>query len=105
KALMRSTVELFQRLVSLVSNLPDELITAALNVDEPLQLVYLIGTNLRMEPEQRQEMLELNSVQEKLQFVARFMTKELDLLELGKKLQGEVQEEMGKTQREYYLRE
>ncbi|HUG16297.1 MAG TPA: endopeptidase La, partial [Thermomicrobiales bacterium] len=105
RALMRSTVELFQRLVSLVSNLPDELITAALNVDEPLQLVYLVATNLRMEPNQRQEMLELNSVQEKLQFVARFMTKELDLLELGKKLQGDVQEELGKTQREYYLRE
>jgi ATP-dependent Lon protease len=105
RALMRSTVELFQRLVSLVSNLPDELITAALNIDEPLQLVYLIGSNLRMEPEVRQQMLELNTVREKLQFVARFMTKELDLLELGKKLQGDVQEELGKSQREYYLRE
>jgi ATP-dependent Lon protease len=105
RALMRSTVELFQRLVSLVSNLPDELITAALNVDEPLQLVYLIGSNLRMDPNERQEMLELDTVRQKLQFVARFMTKELDLLELGKKLQGDVQEELGKSQREYYLRE
>ena len=105
KALMRSTVDLFQRLVSLVSNLPDELVTAALNIDEPLQLVYLIATNLRMEPEERQELLELNSVREKLEQISRFMAKELDLLELGKKIQGEVQEEVGRNQREYYLRE
>jgi ATP-dependent Lon protease len=105
QALMRSTVELFQRLVSLVSNLPDELVTAALNIDEPLQLVYLIATNLRMEPEERQSLLELNSVREKLEQISRFMAKELDLLELGKKIQGEVQEEVGRNQREYYLRE
>jgi ATP-dependent Lon protease len=105
KALMRSTVDLFQRLVSLVSNLPDELITAALNVDEPLQLVYLIATNLRMEPAERQQLLELDSVRSKLELISRFMAKELDLLELGKKIQGEVQEEVGRSQREYYLRE
>lgn len=105
EALMRSTLELFQRLVSLVSNLPDELVTAAVNVDEPLQLVYLIATNLRMDPAARQELLELNTVREKLHKISAFMTKELDLLELGKKIQGDVQEEVGRTQREYYLRE
>jgi ATP-dependent Lon protease len=102
---MRSTLDLFQRLVSLVANLPDELVTAALNVDEPLQLVYLIATNLRMEPAERQELLEIDSVRDKLRMLAGYMTKELDLLELGKKIQGEVQEEVSRTQREYYLRE
>lgn len=105
EALMRSTLEQFQRLVRLVSNLPDELITAAINIDEPLGLTYLIATNLRMEPDQRQELLEIDSVQEKLRRLSAFITKELDLLELGKKIQGEVQDEMSKTQREYYLRE
>ncbi len=105
EALMRSTTELFQRLVSLVSNLPDELVTTAVNVDDPLQLVYLIASNLRMDPEERQELLEYDTVREKLQKISAFMTKELDLLELGKKIQGEVQEEVGRTQREYYLRE
>ncbi len=105
EALMRSTTELFQRLVSLVSNLPDELVTAAVNIDDPLQLVYLIATNLRMDPEERQKLLEYDTVREKLQEISTFMTKELDLLELGKKIQGEVQEEVGRTQREYYLRE
>jgi ATP-dependent Lon protease len=104
-ALMRNTLELFQRLVSLVSSLPDELATAAFNIDDPLHLVYLIGSNLRMEPEERQELLELDSIRAKLQRLNAFMSKELDLLELGKKIQGDVQEEVGRSQREYYLRE
>jgi ATP-dependent Lon protease len=105
KALMRNTLELFQRLVSLVSSLPDELATAAFNIDDPLHLVYLISSNLRMEPEEKQDLLELDSVRGKMQRLNAFISKELDLLELGKKIQGDVQEEVGRTQREYYLRE
>ncbi|HEX3721969.1 MAG TPA: endopeptidase La [Nitrolancea sp.] len=105
KALMRNTLELFQRLVAVVSNLPDELVTAALNIDDPIHLVYLIASNVRMEAEERQMLLELDSARAKLQKLSAFLSKELDLLELGKKIQGEVQEEVGRTQREFYLRE
>ncbi len=105
KALMRNTLELFQRLVAVVSNLPDELVTAALNIDDPIHLVYLIASNVRMEAEERQSLLELESARAKLQKLSAFLSKELDLLELGKKIQGEVQEEVGRTQREFYLRE
>jgi len=105
EALTRNTLDLFQRLVSLVSHLPDELVTAALNVDDPRHLVYLVATNLRMDPEERQKLLELDSVKAKLESINAFLSKELDVLELGKKLQSEVQEELGKSQREYYLRE
>ncbi|HVX30935.1 MAG TPA: endopeptidase La, partial [Nitrolancea sp.] len=84
---------------------PDELVTAALNIDDPIHLVYLIASNVRMEPEERQMLLELDSAQAKLQKLSAFLSKELDLLELGKKIQGEVQEEVGRTQREFYLRE
>ena len=105
QALTRNTLDLFQRLVSLVPHLPDELVTAALNVDEPRHLVYLVATNLRMEPDERQALLELDSVREKLVTLNGFIAKELDVLELGKKIQSDVQEELGKNQREYYLRE
>jgi ATP-dependent Lon protease len=105
EALTRNTLELFQRMVSLVSHLPDELVTAALNVEEPRQLVYLVATNLRMEPEEKQALLELDGIKEKLEKLNAFISKELDVLELGKKLQSDVQEEMSKSQREYYLRE
>ena len=105
EALTRNTLELFQRLVSLVAHMPDELITAALNVDDPRHLVYLVATNLRMDAEQRQHLLELDSAKEKLAALNGFISKELDVLELGKKIQSDVQEELGKNQREYYLRE
>ena len=91
--------------MSLVAHLPDELVTAALNVDDPRHLVYLVATNLRMDPEERQQLLELDSVRDKLAALNTFIAKELDVLELGKKIQSDVQEELGKNQREYYLRE
>src|ERR671911_1663952 len=105
QALTRNTLDLFQRLVSLVPNLPDELVTAALNIDDPRLLVYTVASHLRMDPSARQELLELNEVKDKLKSLNTLISKELDVLELGKKIQTDVQEELGKTQREYYLRE
>jgi ATP-dependent Lon protease len=106
QALGRNTVDLFQRLVSLVPHLPDELVTAALNVDDdPRRLVYLVSSNLRMEPTERQDLLEIDALKDKLTSLNAFLTKELDVLELGRKIQTDVQEEMSKSQREYFLRE
>src|SRR5215216_3845619 len=104
-ALTRNTLELFQRLVSLVAHMPDELVTAALNVDDPRHLVYLVATNLRIDPEVRQQLLELDSVRDKLAALNSYIAKELDVLELGKKIQSDVQQELGKNQRDFYLRE
>ncbi len=58
QALSRNTLELFQRLVELVPHLPDELVTAALNIDDPQHLAYMVASNLRMEPDERQKLLE-----------------------------------------------
>src|SRR5919202_370256 len=105
QALVRNALDLFQRLVSLVANLPDELLTAAINVEEPQHLVYFIASNLRLDAEDRQQLLELDSVKAKLEMLNGFMSKELEVLELGKKIQSDVQEEVSKNQREYFLRE
>ena len=105
QALMRNTMDLAQRLAALYTNVPDELMTAVVNIDDPRHLVYMIASSLRIEPEERQSLLEEDSIQEKLTRLNSFLTKELDVLELGKKIQSNVQEEMGKTQREFYLRE
>ncbi len=105
EALMRNTVETFQRMVGLVANLPDELAAASANVERPRQLVYLIGTSLRMKLADRQALLELEPTAEKLKKLNGILSKELEVLELGKKLQGETQQGMEKAQREYFLRE
>ncbi|HEV2129298.1 MAG TPA: endopeptidase La [Thermomicrobiales bacterium] len=106
EALSRNLVDLFQRLVGLVPHLPEELITAAINIDDdPRHLVYLVASNLRMEAEERQKLLEIDSISQKLRELNAFITKELDVLELGRKIQTDVQDEMSKSQREYFLRE
>lgn len=105
EALMRNAVDLLRRLVSLVSQLPDELLMAAINLEDPRQLVYFIATNIRMEPTDSQAILELDSVREKLLRLTNIMTKELEVLELGHKIQSEAQSEMERMQRDYFLRE
>ena len=105
EALMRNATDLLRRLVSLVSQLPDELLMAAINLDDPRQLVYFIATNIRMELPDAQAILEIDSVREKLLKLTSILTKELEVLELGRKIQTEAQSEMEKMQREYFLRE
>jgi ATP-dependent Lon protease len=105
EALMRNTVDIFQRMVGLVAQLPDELGAAAANVERPRQLVYLIATSLRMKLADRQALLELEPAAEKLKKLNGILSQELEVLELGKKLQGETQQGMEKAQREYFLRE
>ena len=106
EALARNAHELFERAVGLVQHLPDELLIASMNaLDDPVHLSYLIASNLRMEPEERQQILEIPEIAEKLKFLIAYLTKELEVLELGRKIQSDVQEEMGKSQREYFLRE
>jgi ATP-dependent Lon protease len=105
EALMRNLVELFGRMVALVPHLPDELMMAAQGTDDPRQLVYLISTSIRMDLEDAQEILELDPVTEKLRKLTNILNRELEVLELGKKIQSEAQSEMEKMQREYFLRE
>ncbi len=105
EALMRNATDLLRRLVSLVSQLPDEILMAAINLDDPRQLVYFIATNVRMELPDAQAILEIDGVREKLLKLTTILTKELEVLELGRKIQTEAQSEMEKLQRDYFLRE
>jgi ATP-dependent Lon protease len=105
EALTRNVIDLFTRLAELVPSIPGELISNALNVDDPLQLVYTIATYIRIELADAQQLLELDSTEAKLRRLMAILTKELEVLELGRKIQTEAQSEMEKVQREYFLRE
>lgn len=105
EALTRNVVDLFTRLAELVPSIPGELISNSLNVDDPLQLVYTIATYIRIDLADAQGLLELDSVEAKLRRLMTILTKELEVLELGRKIQTEAQSEMEKVQREYFLRE
>jgi ATP-dependent Lon protease len=105
EALKRTAIDQYQRLVNLVTYLPDQLALAAMNLEDPRQVVYLIASTTQMDLALRQELLEIDSIRTKLEKVTSFLAHELELLELGKKIQSQAQEEMGKAQREYFLRE
>ncbi|MBE2234789.1 MAG: endopeptidase La [Anaerolinea sp.] len=105
QALARNAQEQFRQLINLAPHLPEELEMAALNVDDARQLVYLIASSLRLEVDVAQELLEIDSVSEKLRRLNTLLAKELEVLELGRKIQSEAVGEMEKMQRDFYLRE
>ena len=105
EALMRRAISMFQQLVSLAPHLPAELSGGAAAIDDPLHLAYYIANHTRLTTEQRQEILELDSAKVKLERLLAHMAHELEVLELGRKIQTQAEESMGKAQREYFLRE
>jgi ATP-dependent Lon protease len=105
QALVRNVVDQFSKMADLVPSIPNELIQSALNVDDPLQLVYAVSTYVRISLEDAQDILELQSTDAKLRKLMGILSKELEVLELGRKIQSEAQSEMEKVQREFYLRE
>ena len=105
EALMRRAISSFQQLVTLAPHLPAELSSGAAAIDDPLHLAYYIANHTRLTTEQRQEILELDSSKVKLERLLGHMAHELEVLELGRKIQSQAEESMGKAQREYFLRE
>jgi ATP-dependent Lon protease len=105
EALRRNIGAMFGRLVELVPGLPDEIAAVALNIEDPRQLAYAIATYMRIDLTDAQEILELDDATSKLRKVTALLSKELEVLELGRKIQTEAHSEMEKVQREYFLRE
>ena len=105
EALVRSVLASFQQVVAIAPYLPSELLPAALSIDDPLHLAYFIGHHVRLSVEQRQEVLELPDARQKLERLLGLMGHELEVLELGRKIQSQAEESIGRSQREYFLRE
>jgi len=105
EALTRNVQSLFGRVIGSVPYLPDELEIAAANVDDPSALSYLVASTLRLKTEEKQRLLELTDVGARLRELSVILNRELEVVELGSKIQSQVQSEMEKGQREYFLRQ
>jgi ATP-dependent Lon protease len=105
EALTRNVQGLFARVIALVPYLPEELQLAAANVDDPSALCHLVASTLRLKTEEKQKLLELVNVEERLREVSKILNRELEVFELGTKIQSQVQSEMEKGQREFFLRQ
>ena len=104
-ALMVSIKNLFQRAVELSPNIPSEVGFLVMNMDDPRTLADMIAANFNISVGEKQEILELIDIKKRLERVNGILNKELQVLELGSKIQGELKKEMDKNQRDYYLRE
>jgi ATP-dependent Lon protease len=105
EALTRSVQNEFSRLISLVPYLPAELELAAANVDDPSALSHLVASTLRLKTEEKQRLLEEANVAARLREILAILGRELEVVELGSKIQSQVQSEMEKGQREFFLRQ
>jgi ATP-dependent Lon protease len=106
EALTRNVQGLFSKIIGLAPYLPEELQLAATNVDDPSALAHLVASTLRTIPtDERQRILETTDVGQRLRQVSAILSREVEVLELGSKIQSQVQSEMEKGQREYFLRQ
>ncbi len=106
KALVHNLVEQFQRLIDLVPTMSEELRIPLLNLDDnPSKMADFIAFNLKLSREDQQAMLELGDVRDRLKALTFLIAREIEVAETGSRIQSQVEDKMGKAQREYYLRE
>jgi ATP-dependent Lon protease len=105
EALVRNVREMFTQIIETSPYLPEELQMAVANLEDPSALSHLIAGALRIPTEERQGLLEEPDLARRLRRLAETLAHEIEVVELGTKIHSQVQSEMDKTQREYYLRQ
>ena len=105
EALMRAVLALFEKVVQLSHNVPEDAYVAAMNAEDPGLLADLVASVLNLSIAERQEYLEMTDTTQRLQKLSVELASELDVLELENRIQSQVQQEIDKSQREYFLRE
>ena len=104
-AMMRNAQQQFQEIIKLSPALSEQVKIAALNTEDPGNLADLIAANLNLSLEERQKLLEINVVKERLTRLLPMLNRELEVLTLSSKIQTEVATSISKTQRDFFLRE
>jgi ATP-dependent Lon protease len=105
QALMRSVAETFGKLTDLAPYLPDDVNTVVRNIESPGRLADFAATYVNFDLSEKQRLLEMLDVKERLQALLPLLSKEIGVLELGAKIRDQVKGELDKSQREYFLRE
>ena len=105
EALMRTTLFQFEQYIKLGKKVPPEVLSSVANIDDPGRLADIIASHLNLKVEEKQLILEADSARKRLEVLCGFLVKEIDILEIERKIHVRVRKQMEKTQREYYLRE
>jgi len=104
-ALARNARDQFQQITQMIPSFPEELAGSITSVEDPLQTAYTIANFQRMDLKDAQEILEIDSVSEKLKKLIGLLVREAEVLQIGQRIQNEARGEIEKVQREYFLRE
>lgn len=105
EAMQRHLVNQFAKFVSMIPYLPDELQLVVMNIKDPGKVTDLIASNLNITLDEKQDLLNTLDVQRRLERLSVILNREIELLELGSKIQSQVQTELSKNQKEFYLRQ
>jgi len=104
-AMHRNLATLFQKLLSYLPQAPREMEMEVQNITDSNLLTYFVASTMRLDTDDRQAILEERNTEKRLRKLTVLLTKELEVVELGHKIQSEIQKEMEKNQREFYLRQ
>lgn len=105
EALRRAVMQQFDQYVKLNKKIPSEILTSIASIDDPGRLADTIAAHLPLKLELKQEVLELDPVQERLTNLFQQLEREVDILTVDKKIRGRVKRQMEKNQRDFYLNE
>jgi ATP-dependent Lon protease len=105
EALHRNVQASFSRIIEELPYLPEELQVAVANLDDPAELAHMIAGALRIKTEEKQALLEERDVTKRMRMLSELLAREVELVEIGTRIQSQVQSEMEKGQREYFLRQ
>ncbi len=105
EALSRSVISQFEQYVKLNRKIPPEVLVSLNQIDDPSKLADTIASHLALKIAEKQELLEIESISERLERVYSLMEGEIGVLQVEKKIRSRVKRQMEKTQREYYLNE
>lgn len=105
QVLLRSVLEEFEQFVKLSKKVPQEILAALMNIDDPDRLADTIATHMPVKLEEKQKLLEIVSPEERLEYLLGLIKNEMELSQVEKRIRGRVKHQMEKSQREYYLNE
>ncbi|WP_028988837.1 endopeptidase La [Thermithiobacillus tepidarius DSM 3134] len=105
EALMRSVLNQFEQYVKLNKKIPPEILASLASIDDPARLADTVAAHLSLKLEEKQEILEMKGIRQRLEHLLGLMESEIDLLQVEKRIRGRVKRQMEKSQREYYLNE
>ncbi|MHB9094857.1 MAG: endopeptidase La [Eubacteriales bacterium] len=105
EALMRSLVNQFEQYVKMSKRIPPETVVTVVNLEEPGRLADIIASHLALKIDDKQRILEAVDISKRLEILCEIVAKEMEILELERKINLRVRKQMEKTQKEYYLRE